>query len=77
VNSAAIAEARLRLKDEPHHGHHRQGLPPEALTCDDDNVGSIRTIEKKAGVLENIITGPDLEKPTRRYRIGSMINGLI
>ena len=29
------------------------------LTCDDDNIGSIRTIEKKGGVLENVVTGPD------------------
>jgi predicted acetyltransferase len=29
------------------------------VTCDDDNVGSIKTIEKYGGVLENIVTGPD------------------
>ena len=39
------------------------------LTCDDDNVGSIRTIEKNAGVLENVVSGPDLAKPKRRYWI--------
>ena len=39
------------------------------LTCDDDNIGSIRTIEKNGGVLQNIITGPDLDKPKRRYWI--------
>jgi predicted acetyltransferase len=39
------------------------------VTCDDDNVGSIRTIEKNGGVLENVISGPDLHKPTRRYWI--------
>jgi len=27
---ALIAEARLRLKEDPHLGHHREGLPPEA-----------------------------------------------
>ena len=39
------------------------------LTCDDDNLGSIRTIEKNGGVLENIVSGPDLDKPKRRYWI--------
>ena len=43
------------------------GLRRVLLTCDDDNVGSIRTIEKNGGVLENIVTGPDLDKPKRRY----------
>jgi predicted acetyltransferase len=38
------------------------------VTCDDDNVGSIRTIEKNGGVLENVVSGPDL-KPKRRYWI--------
>ena len=32
------------------------------VTCDDDNVGSIRTIEKNGGVLENVVSGPGLEK---------------
>ena len=39
------------------------------ITCDDDNIGSIRTIENNGGVLENVITEPDLDKPTRRYWI--------
>jgi predicted acetyltransferase len=45
------------------------GIDRVLLTCDDDNVGSIRTIEKNGGVLENVITGPDLAKPKRRYWI--------
>jgi predicted acetyltransferase len=45
------------------------GLAHVLLTCDDDNVGSIRTIEKNGGVLENVVTGPDLAKPKRRYWI--------
>jgi predicted acetyltransferase len=40
------------------------------VTCDDDNIGSIRAIEKNGGVLENVVSGPDLEKPLRRYWIG-------
>jgi predicted acetyltransferase len=45
------------------------GLTRALVTCDDDNVGSIRTIEKNGGVLENVVTGPDLVKPKRRYWI--------
>jgi predicted acetyltransferase len=47
----------------------RFGLTRVLVTCDDDNVGSIRTIEKNGGVLENIVTGPDLDAPKRRYWI--------
>lgn len=39
------------------------------VTCDDNNVGSMRTIEKNGGVLENVVTGPDLDTPKRRYWI--------
>ena len=45
------------------------GLHRVLLTCDDDNIGSIRTIEKSGGVLEDVVTGPDLPKPKRRYWI--------
>lgn len=45
------------------------GLRRVLLTCDDDNVGSIRTIEKNGGVLENVVTGPDVATPKRRYWI--------
>jgi predicted acetyltransferase len=43
------------------------GLHRALVTCNDDNIGSIRTIEKNAGILENVITGTDLQKPKRRY----------
>jgi predicted acetyltransferase len=39
------------------------------VTCDDDNIGSIRTIEKNGGILENVVHGPDLDRPKRRYWI--------
>jgi predicted acetyltransferase len=39
------------------------------VTCDDDNVGSIKTIERNGGVLENVVTGSDLPTPVRRYWI--------
>jgi len=44
------------------------GLDRVLVTCDDDNVGSIRTIEKNGGVLDSIVTGADL-RPKRRYWI--------
>jgi len=45
------------------------GIDRVLLTCDDDNVASIRTIEKNGGVLEDVVTGPDLPKARRRYWI--------
>lgn len=47
----------------------RVGLRRVLVTCDDDNLGSIKTIEKNGGRLENIVSGPDLTKPKRRYWI--------
>jgi predicted acetyltransferase len=47
----------------------RFGLSRLLVTCDDDNVASIRTIEKNGGVLENVVTGPELETAKRRYWI--------
>jgi predicted acetyltransferase len=47
--------------------HERLGIERVLVTCDDDNVGSIRTIEKNGGTLQDVVTGPDLEKPKRRY----------
>jgi predicted acetyltransferase len=47
------------------------GIQRALLTCDDDNIGSIRTIEKNGGQLENVISSADLEKPKRRYWIAT------
>ena len=47
------------------------GIRRALVTCDDDNVGSIRTIEKNGGQLENVISGPDLDKAKRRYWIAT------
>jgi hypothetical protein len=47
------------------------GLERVLVTCGDDNVGSIKTIEKNGGVLESIVTGPDGDKPMRRYWIAT------
>jgi predicted acetyltransferase len=45
------------------------GIGRVLVTCDDDNLGSIRTIENNGGVLEDVISGQDLDKPKRRYWI--------
>jgi len=42
--------------------HDELGIGRVLVTCDDDNVGSIRTIEKNGGVLENVLTSPDLSE---------------
>ena len=49
----------------------RLGLKRVLVTCDDDNVGSIKTIEKNGGVLENIVAGRDGDTPKRRYWIAT------
>jgi predicted acetyltransferase len=52
-----------------HVAHDRLGLDRVLVTCDDDNIGSIKTIEHNGGVLENVISGPDVGTPKRRYWI--------
>jgi predicted acetyltransferase len=61
------ATAILRLALQIAHG--KLGISRVLVTCDDDNIGSIKTIEKNGGVLENVVCGPDLLKPKRRYWI--------
>jgi predicted acetyltransferase len=46
------------------------GIRRVLVTCDDDNIASIRTIEKNGGILENVIRDPGL-KPKRRYWINA------
>lgn len=45
------------------------GIKKVLVTCDDDNLGSIRTIEKNNGVLENKIKNIGKDVLTRRYWI--------
>jgi predicted acetyltransferase len=45
------------------------GIGRILVTCDDDNIGSIRTIEKNGGILDNVVSGPDLDKPKCRHWI--------
>jgi predicted acetyltransferase len=61
--ATAILRQSLRIARQ------KLGLKRVLVTCDDDNVGSIKTIEKNGGVLESIVTGPDSDKPKRRYWI--------
>ena len=49
------------------------GIQRVLVTCDDDNIGSIRTIEKNGGVLEDVVSGPDLDRPKRRYWIDALV----
>ena len=49
----------------------RLGIERALVTCDDDNVGSIRTIEKNGGVLENVLYDAARPKPKRRYWIAT------
>ena len=45
------------------------GLGSVLVTCDDDNVGSMKIIEQNGGELEDIFTNDELEQPKRRYWI--------
>ena len=58
---------RLALKI----ANEKLGIRSVLVTCDDDNIGSIKTIERCGGVLESIVTGSDLKIPKRRYWIGA------
>lgn len=46
-----------------------RGLKRVLVTCNDDNVGSAKTIEKNGGQLENVLTLGDDQKAKRRYWI--------
>lgn len=47
------------------------GVADALVTCADDNVGSIRTIERCGGVLQDTVPGPGTGAPKRRYRIAT------
>lgn len=42
------------------------GIQHALVTCDDDNAGSIKTIERCGGVMENVVDVPG-SQPKRRY----------
>jgi predicted acetyltransferase len=64
------ATAILRLSVQM--AREKFGITRILVTCDDDNVGSIRTIEKNGGILESVVSGADLDKPKRRYWIEAL-----
>ncbi len=43
------------------------GILKVLLTCDEDNIASIKVIEKCGGIFEGITNCPELEKQKRRY----------
>jgi len=45
------------------------GIGRILVTCDDDNTGSIKTIERNGGVLESTVAVAGFDKPIRRYWI--------
>lgn len=47
-----------------------EGVERILIVCDDDNVGSIRVIERNGGVLESVVTPPVGGAPIRHYWIG-------
>jgi predicted acetyltransferase len=49
--------------------HKTTGARRALVTTNDDNIASQRVIEKNGGILQDVISGPDLEKPLRRYWI--------
>jgi predicted acetyltransferase len=61
--ATAILASALRIAGEQY------GLQRVLLTVDDDNVGSIRTIEKNGGLFEGMVSGADEDRPKRRYWI--------
>ena len=61
--------ATAMLRQSIQIAHRQLGITRVLVTCDDDNVGSIKTIEKNGGILENVVTGADLVTPKRRYWI--------
>jgi hypothetical protein len=51
------------------------GISKVLVTCDADNIGSRRVIEKCGGCLEGLTDDPDLEVQKRRYWISTDQSG--
>lgn len=49
---------------------HSLGIDRVLVTCDDSNIGSVKTIEACGGQLENVVALPPTNAPRRRYWIG-------
>ena len=63
--ATAILRQSLKIARE------KLGLKRVLVTCDDDNIGSIKTIEKNGGVLDSIVTFQEGDTPERRYWIAT------
>lgn len=61
--------AKLMLKGSLDYCSKKLGIKKVLVTCDDDNIGSIKTIENAHGVLENKIDGGVGKPQKRRYWI--------
>jgi predicted acetyltransferase len=74
IGYVVVPEFRVRgyatemLRQSIQRAHRTLGIRRILVTCRDDNIASLRTIEKNGGVLENVVTGPD-GTPMRRYWI--------
>jgi predicted acetyltransferase len=51
-----------------------QGIERVRVTCDDDNIGSIKVIERNGGVLSGHGTSTKTGKPIRQYWIEKPIH---
>ena len=75
IGYAVVPEFRRRgyatemLRQSLAFARERLGLRRVLVTCDADNVGSIRTIEKNGGVLQEVSAETEKGTPTRRYWI--------
>ena len=61
--------ATVILRQSLQIAHHTLGLTRVLVTCDEDNTGSIRAIEKNGGVFESVVIESADETPKRRYWI--------
>lgn len=50
------------------------GIDPALVTCDDDNAGSARIIERRGGVLENVVADGSRPVGKRRYWVPTGLN---
>jgi predicted acetyltransferase len=64
--------ALLRLVLSEAHAH---GIGRVRVTCDDDNIGSIKVIERNGGVLSGLGTSAKTGKPIRQYWIDKAYTG--
>jgi predicted acetyltransferase len=60
------------LRQALHIAREKLGLRRVLVTCDDDNVASIRGIERNGGVLDSVVRNPDRDSARRRYWIATM-----